>query len=76
MLALKNDRRVRATLMWENTPTQQDRIDDILDTTRLKNVRVRAWPEACRMARSSGWKSACCWHGSRNCFSSTSLSLV
>src|SRR5207342_2376445 len=39
MLALKNDRRVRATLMWENTPTQQDRIDDILDTTRLKNVR-------------------------------------
>src|SRR4029077_4114362 len=41
MLALKNDRRVRATLMWENTPTQQDRIDDILDTTRLKNVRSR-----------------------------------
>jgi urea transport system ATP-binding protein len=41
MLALKNDRRVRATLMWENTPKQQDRIDDILDTTRLQNVRSR-----------------------------------
>jgi urea transport system ATP-binding protein len=41
MLALKNDRCVRATLMWENTPTQQDRIDDILDTIRLKNVRSR-----------------------------------
>jgi urea transport system ATP-binding protein len=27
--------------MWENTPTQQDRIDDILDTIRLKNVRSR-----------------------------------
>jgi urea transport system ATP-binding protein len=41
MLALKNDRRVRATLMWENSATQQDRIDDILETTRLKNVRSR-----------------------------------
>jgi len=41
MLALKNDRRVRATLMWESTPRQQDRIDDILDTTRLQNVRSR-----------------------------------
>ena len=41
MLALKNDRRVRATLMWENSPAQQGRIDDILDTIRLKNVRSR-----------------------------------
>jgi urea transport system ATP-binding protein len=41
MLALKNDRRVRATLMWENTPAQQDRVDDILDTIRLKSVRAR-----------------------------------
>jgi urea transport system ATP-binding protein len=40
-LALKNDRRVRATLMWENTPAQQDRVDDILDTIRLKSVRSR-----------------------------------
>ena len=41
MLALKNDRRVRATLMWENSPAQQGRIDDILDTIRLKSVRSR-----------------------------------
>jgi urea transport system ATP-binding protein len=41
MLALKNDRGVRATLLWENSPAQQGRIDDILDTTRLKSVRSR-----------------------------------
>ena len=41
MLALKNDRHVRATLMWENSPAQQGRIDDILDTIRLKTVRSR-----------------------------------
>jgi len=41
MLALKNDRGVRATLLWENSPAQQARIDDILDTTRLKSVRSR-----------------------------------
>jgi urea transport system ATP-binding protein len=41
LLALKNDRSVRATLIWENTSSQQDRIDEILDTIRLKNVRSR-----------------------------------
>ena len=41
MLALKNDRRVRATLLWENTSTQQNRIDDLLDAIRLKSVRSR-----------------------------------
>ena len=39
LLALKNDRSVRATLIWENTSTQQNRIDEILETIRLKNVR-------------------------------------
>ena len=41
LLALKNDRSVRATLIWENTSSQQHRIDGILDTIRLKNVRRR-----------------------------------
>jgi urea transport system ATP-binding protein len=41
LLALKNDRSVRATLIWENTSSQQHRIDEILDTIRLKNVRSR-----------------------------------
>jgi urea transport system ATP-binding protein len=41
MLALKNDRGVRSTLMWKNSPAQQNRIDDILDAIRLKNVRSR-----------------------------------
>ena len=41
LLALKNDRRVRATLLWENTTEQMRRIDDILDTTRLTPLRSR-----------------------------------
>jgi urea transport system ATP-binding protein len=40
-LALKNDRRVRATLLWESTEPQEKRIDQVLDTIRLKNVRSR-----------------------------------
>jgi urea transport system ATP-binding protein len=40
-LALKNDRSVRATLLWEDSTPQQARIDEILDTTRLKQVRSR-----------------------------------
>ena len=39
--ALKNDRSVRATLIWENTSSQQNRIHEILDTIRLKNMRSR-----------------------------------
>jgi len=41
LLALKNDRRVRATLLWENTSAQMRRIDDILDTIRLAPLRSR-----------------------------------
>jgi urea transport system ATP-binding protein len=41
LLALKNDRRVLATLLWENSATQDARIDEILDTIRLKAVRSR-----------------------------------
>jgi urea transport system ATP-binding protein len=41
LLALKNDRRVRATLMWESTPAQEQRIDSLLGIIRLKGVRSR-----------------------------------
>ena len=41
LLALKNDCRVRATLLWESSAAQQERIDQILDTIRLKPVRAR-----------------------------------
>jgi len=41
LLALKNDRRVRSTLLWQNSGPQQTRIDEILDTIRLKDVRAR-----------------------------------
>jgi urea transport system ATP-binding protein len=41
LLALKNDRRVRATLMWHSSPAQVHRIDEILDVIKLKTARSR-----------------------------------
>jgi urea transport system ATP-binding protein len=41
LLALKNDRSVRATLLWENSSAQQDRIERILDVIKLANFRAR-----------------------------------
>jgi len=41
LLALKNDRRVRRTLFWETSSAQEDRIDAILGTIRLKPLRRR-----------------------------------
>jgi urea transport system ATP-binding protein len=41
LLALKNDRRVRATFLWQSSDSQEARIDGILDTIRLKDVRAR-----------------------------------
>src|SRR5207344_1030305 len=35
MLALKDDRRARATIMWRENSEQKDRIDRILETIRL-----------------------------------------
>jgi urea transport system ATP-binding protein len=40
-LALKNDRSVRATLMWQSSTPQEKRIDEVLDTVRLKALRSR-----------------------------------
>ena len=40
-LALKNDRSVRATLLWQSSLPQEQRIDAILDTIRLKSLRSR-----------------------------------
>jgi len=41
LLALKNDRRVRATLLWQSSTPQEQRIDVLLDTIRLKSLRSR-----------------------------------
>jgi urea transport system ATP-binding protein len=41
LLALKDDRRVRATLLWESAAAHEERIDAILDTIRLKVLRSR-----------------------------------
>ena len=40
-LALMNDRSVRATLLWQSSVAQEKRIDEVLDTIRLKAVRSR-----------------------------------
>src|SRR5471030_1846747 len=40
-LALKNDRRVRATLLWQSSAPQEKRIDEVLDVVRLKALRSR-----------------------------------
>ena len=41
LLALKNDRRVRATLLWQSSGGQEKRIDELLDIVRLKALRSR-----------------------------------
>jgi len=41
LLALKSDRRPLATLFWRDTPGSNDRIDGILQITRLTAVRDR-----------------------------------
>ena len=74
LLALKNDRRPRATVRWRETADEMTRIDRILDTIRLAAERDRARPAASRTARSNGWRSACCWRRSRSCCWSTSRS--
>ena len=43
-------------------------------TSSGSEAPARASPAACRTARSNGWRSACCWRRSQNCFSSTSRS--
>ena len=40
-LALKNDRRVRATLKWHESAAEKDRVNQILDTIRLNAQRDR-----------------------------------
>jgi len=41
LLALKNDRRVCATLLWQSSPPQEKRISEVLDIVRLKSLRSR-----------------------------------
>jgi urea transport system ATP-binding protein len=40
-LALKGDRRARKTLFWRETDPERKRIDEILEITRLSQVRAR-----------------------------------
>src|SRR5215475_7395855 len=40
-LALKGDRQARKTLLWRETPPEQERIKEILGITRLGPVRAR-----------------------------------
>jgi urea transport system ATP-binding protein len=41
VLALKNERGVRATLLWQNSAEQEARIEALLDRVRLRHLRAR-----------------------------------
>jgi len=41
LLALKDDRRVRSTLLWQSSSAREDRIDELLKTIRLTPLRDR-----------------------------------
>ena len=73
LLALKNDRRVRSTLLWQSSAAAGKTHRSTCSTSCGWRC-ARASPAACRTARSSGWRSACCWRRSRNCCWSTSRS--
>ena len=65
LLALKADRRVRGTLFWtENRRDRNAHQQHPGDRAPQGSARARP-PAACRTARSSGWRSACCWRRSR-----------
>jgi len=40
-LALKSDRRARSALIWQEAPSERERVDELLETTRLTTVRDR-----------------------------------
>ena len=65
-LALKADRRPRATLLWRDSPEEDKRVAELLQIIRLSPLRARASPAASRTARSNGLRSACCSRRSRN----------
>ena len=67
LLSLAEDRRPRFTLWARETAAERRRIEEILVTTRLTDQRASAGGGICRTARSSGWRSACCWRRSRSC---------
>ena len=58
-LALKADRGVRASMLFRLSGAQVDRIGEMLTLIHLRTARS-APRGCCRMARSSGWRSACC----------------
>ena len=73
-LALKGDRRARATLFWRESAEETRRIDAHPRDHPACAACAAASPGASRMARSSGWRSACCWRRSRSSCWSTSRS--
>jgi urea transport system ATP-binding protein len=67
LLALAGDRGRASPCGRAKRRPRRERIESILATIRLTEHRRSPRRPICRMARSSGWKSACCWRRSRNC---------
>ena len=72
-LALNRKRGVFSTLFYRLSGADHDRIEEILETIRL-TARRDELAANLSTARSNGWRSACCWHRSRNCCWSTNPS--
>jgi urea transport system ATP-binding protein len=73
LLALSGDRRPRFTLWARQTDDEADRSRPSCAPSAWQ-VRKSAWPATCRTARSSGWRSACCWPRNHVCCWSTNPS--
>ena len=61
MLALAGQRGVAATLLHKLSGGERKRITELLELVRLERRGATASPAASATARSSGWRSACCW---------------
>ena len=71
-LALKGERALFRSLLFGLSGEQRDRIDEVLGIIRLDRIRPAGSPASSATARSSGWRSACCWCRTRSCCWSTS----
>ena len=71
MLALADQRGVGATLFHKLTGGEAQRSTSCSSWCGWP-TRASGWPAGSATARSSGWRSACCWRRTRSCCSSTS----
>ena len=67
LLALKNDRRVRATLMWQPSAPQNRRIDELLDIIQLKGAAFARGRKSVARAEAVAGDRHAAGTGARSC---------